>query len=91
MATCPDCKQVKAQLAGNPDYELIDIGEHIRNLKQFMRLRDSNPAFDDAKAHSNVGIPCFVLEDGSIKFSMDDVEIEDTPEGAACSLDGKGC
>ena len=25
MATCPDCTQVKAQLAGNPAYELIDI------------------------------------------------------------------
>ena len=35
MATCPDCTQVKAQLAGNPAYELIDIGEHVRNLKRW--------------------------------------------------------
>lgn len=91
MDTCPDCIQVKAQLAGNPNYELIDIGEHVRNLKQFLAIRDHNPAFDTAKAHGWVGIPCFQLEDGTIKFSMEDVVIEDTPEGASCSLDGKGC
>lgn len=91
MATCPDCTQVKAQLAGNPNYELIDIGEHVRNLKQFLALRDNNPAFDEVKDHGYVGIPCFLLEDGSVKFSMDDIVIEEAPEGAACSLDGKGC
>ena len=42
MSTCPDCVQVKAQLADNPAYELIDIGEHVRNLKQFLVLRDNN-------------------------------------------------
>jgi len=91
MATCPDCTQVKAQLAGNPNYELIDIGEHVRNLKQFLQLRDNNPAFDAARKFGWVGIPCFLLEDGSVKFSIDNVVIEEAPEGTACSLDGKGC
>ncbi len=91
MATCPDCTQVKAQLAGNSRYELIDIGEHVRNLKEFLKLRDNNPAFDEAKAYGWIGIPCFLLEDGSVRFSMDDVVIKETPEGATCSLDGKGC
>ncbi len=91
MATCPDCTQVKAQLADNPRYELIDIGEHVRNLKEFLKLRDNNPAFDEAKKHGWVGIPCFLLENGSVRFSMDDVVIEETPDGATCSLDGKGC
>jgi len=91
MATCPDCRQAKAQLTGNPAFELIDIGEHVRNLKQFLALRDKHPAFDDAKAHGYVGIPCFVLEDGTVKFSIDEIQIEDTADGASCSLDGKGC
>ncbi len=91
MATCPDCTQVKAQLADNSNYELIDIGEHVRNLKEFLKLRDNHPAFDEAKANGWVGIPCFLLEDGTVKFSMDDVVIEEAPDGAACSLDGKGC
>lgn len=91
MSTCPDCTQVKAQLAGNPNYELIDIGEHVRNLKQFLTLRDGNPAFDDARVHGYVGIPCFVLDDGTVSFSIEDVVLEDTPEGASCNLDGTGC
>jgi len=91
MSTCPDCTQVKAQLANNPYYELIDIGEHVRNLKQFLKLRDNNPAFDEAKANGWIGIPCFLLEDGTVKFSVEDIIVEESPEGAACSLDGKGC
>lgn len=91
MGTCSDCTQVKSQLAGNSKYELIDIGEHVKNLKQFLHLRDNNHAFDEIKAQGYVGIPCFVMEDGTIKFSLDDIVIEDLPDGAACSLDGKGC
>ena len=91
MSTCPDCVQVKAQLADNPAYELIDIGEHVRNLKQFLALRDSNPAFAEVKKHGSVGIPCFLLENGNVQFDLDSIKIEDAQEGAACSLDGKGC
>ena len=53
MATCPDCFQVKEQLQDNPKYQLIDIGEHVRNLKEFMRLRDSNSAFDSVKENGS--------------------------------------
>ena len=51
MASCQDCIEVKAGLSGNPCYEIIDIGEHVRNLKEFIRLRDSSPAFDAIKAN----------------------------------------
>ena len=91
MNTCPDCLQVKAQLADNPAYELIDIGEHVSNMKQFMLLRDNNSAFDDAKAHGYIGIPCFLLEDGTVTFSIDGIAFEETTDGTACSIDGKGC
>lgn len=91
MATCPDCFQVKEQLKDNPEYQLIDIGEHVLNLKEFLRLRDSDPAFDSVKSNGSVGIPCFVMEDGTISFSMSDIIIDKTPEGASCCLDGKGC
>lgn len=91
MATCPDCTQVKAQLADNPNYQLTDIGEHVRHLKQFLALRDLHPAFDEAKAHGYIGIPCFVLENGEVRFSMDDIALEAAPEGEACNLDGTVC
>ena len=91
MSTCPDCFEVKARLSGNPDFEIIDIGEHVRNLKEFIRLRDTSPAFDSVKANSSVGIPCFVSEDGQISFDTEAFIPEELPAGAACSLGGKGC
>lgn len=91
METCPDCVQMKSQLKDNPNYELIDIGTHVRHLKQFIRLRDTHPAFAPIKERGTIGIPCFVLEDGSVQFSMEEVIVEETIDGAACSLDGSGC
>lgn len=91
MQTCPDCTSVKEQVKNDPRFELIDIGEHVRNLKQFLTLRDNNPAFDRVKKNGSIGIPCFVLEDGKITFSLKDVDLEETTSGASCSIDGKGC
>ena len=59
MHTCPDCEYVEKQVEGNPNFEVIDIGKHVRNLKQFIKLRDTNPAFDEAKAVDDLGIPCY--------------------------------
>ena len=55
MHTCPDCEYVEKQVEGNPNFEVIDIGKHVRNLKQFIKLRDTNPAFDEAKAVDDLG------------------------------------
>lgn len=91
MQTCPDCTQVKQQLSDDARFEIIDIGEHVRNLKQFLSLRDNHPAFERVKKLGNVGIPCFVMEDGSVTFSMKYVKLPEVEEGASCSIDGKGC
>lgn len=106
MSTCPDCRLAKEQFVNDPDYQLIDIGEHVRNLKNFLQLRDHHPAFDEAKVKGYIGIPCYLFEDGSVRFSLDDMPVpqnsssfsnndvrgmDSTPEGESCSLDGKGC
>lgn len=96
MESCPDCSHVERQAREKGNYEIIDIGAHVRNLKEFLRLRDSDPAFDGAKRNGSVGIPCFVLEDGSVTLSPEEAGLHSRPadapaEGASCSLDGKGC
>jgi glutaredoxin-related protein len=65
----------------------------VRNLKEFLKLRDSNPVFDEAKTVDDLGIPCYVLEDGTVTLSSKDVGLEPRPqeEGAACSIDRRGC
>ena len=50
MQTCPDCEYVEKQVEGNPNFKVIDIGKHVRNLKEFLKLRDTHPAFNEAKA-----------------------------------------
>lgn len=93
MSTCPDCTFVEEQVKDNDRYEVIDIGQHVRNLKEFLRLRDSSPVFDEAKRQGAAGIPCFVLEDGTITLSPEEAGLRsgDAAEGASCNIDGSGC
>jgi len=66
MKTCPDCMAVDKQAEGNNRYEVIDIGDHVKYLKEFLYLRDNSPAFAEAREKGYIGIPCFVLEDGTV-------------------------
>ena len=112
MPSCPDCSFVERQAEGREGYEVIDIGSHVRLLKEFLRLRDSSPVLDDARRLGRAGIPCFVLDDGRVTLVPEEAGLKsrdaaDTgsassdpsgigpsagfDEGAACSLDGKGC
>lgn len=91
MSTCPDCFEVKERLSDNPDFEIIDIGEHVRNLKEFIRLQDSSHAFDTVKADGSIGIPCFVSEGGQVSFDAEEYVPEGYSSGTSCSLDEKGC
>ena len=103
MATCPTCTYVKEQAKGNDKYEIINLEDHARNLKDFLQLRDNNPVFDKVKERGTIGIPCFVLEDGTVTLRAEEAGlmskpkeapapvVEEPAEGQACSLDGKGC
>ena len=94
MDTCPDCIYVEEQVKGNGQYEVIDIGRHVKHLKEFLRLRDKSTAFDAIKRMGAVGIPCFVLEDGTVTLKPEDAGLRRRPtetEGASCRLDGSGC
>ena len=93
METCPDCEYVKKQVEGNPNFEIIDIGKHVSNLKEFLKLRDTNPAFDEAKEIDDIGIPCYLLEDGKVTLYSKDVGLQPNPnaEGTSCSINSKGC
>lgn len=93
MDTCPDCTYVKDQIQGDDRFEVIDIGSHVRNLKAFLKLRDNSPVFDEAKKVGAAGIPCFVLEDGTVTLNPEDAGLCARPieDGAVCSLDGTGC
>ena len=70
MESCPDCVEVKARYKDDPGYELVDIGQQARSLKEFLVLRDNHPVFAKVRERGNIGIPCFVKEDGSVIISL---------------------
>ena len=94
MESCPDCVEVKQRYSNDPGFELVDIGKQARDLKEFLVLRDTHPAFVKVRERGNIGIPCFVKEDGTIIISLKKFDDSCEPlyaEGAACNLDGTGC
>ncbi len=66
MPTCPYCAYVDEQVKGDKRFKVIDIGENVRYMGAFMRLRDKSAAFDHSKEIGDIGIPAFVLEDGTV-------------------------
>ena len=76
MKSCHYCAHVMKQVEGNPEFKVIDIGEDVRYMKEFLALRDNDPAFDEEKATGDVCIPCYVREDGSVTLMSKDVGLE---------------
>lgn len=66
-AECPDTPSFVEELkALNVDYEEIEVQSTLPNLKRFLRLRDNEAVFDEAKAKGYAGLPALLLEDGRV-------------------------
>ena len=89
---CIDCVNEKKILFNRDDVdvELRDITKDIKVMKEFLRIRDNSSMFDDVKKSGGIGIPLYVLEDGTMTFDISDFVDIETGSGS-CSLDGKGC
>lgn len=96
---CPDCVACKAAFDANGmTYDFINITESMKNLKEFLKIRDTDPTFNEARENGYVGIPALVKDGGAItldwegclkEFGMNPEPVVKT--GAACRLDGTGC
>lgn len=64
------CKHCRACLAAYDEeqieYTFLDFGEELSNLKAFLKLRDGNPLFDEARKEGRIGIPCIVTPTGEV-------------------------
>lgn len=64
---CPDCVKCREDLdRAGVEYEYLDFSESLKNLKDFLSLRDSSPVFEGIRGEGKIGIPCIQREDGSI-------------------------
>ncbi|PID66771.1 MAG: hypothetical protein CR975_01285 [Gammaproteobacteria bacterium] len=72
---CPDTAPFVAELERlNINYEPINIFESMANFKQFLRLRDTNAAFDNTKAQGSIGIPALVINNEHIILKHKEIE-----------------
>lgn len=68
---CPDCREAFEKMKKeNISYELVDIMAETKNLREFLKLRDSRQEFDRVREMGGIGIPCFLMEDGSVLFEI---------------------
>lgn len=66
---CPDCLQCKQDLdASGVTYEYHDIAQSLLDLKEFLKLRDTLPLFDDARREGYIGIPCILSSRGEVSL-----------------------
>lgn len=93
---CPNCVEAKEKLTTYSDIELDyrNITETTAILKEFLAYRDHEPMFASVIEAGKVGIPFFILEEGSKTFEISDfIDINklniQNPINA-CSIDGKG-
>lgn len=94
MPSCPYCEYVYKQIKDNPEYQYIDIGKNVHDLHDFLELRDHSPAFTEYKREGDVGIPCFVMEDGRVTLEPSDLGLHsysETLKKSSCRIDGNGC
>ncbi|HWT26417.1 MAG TPA: glutaredoxin [Mobilitalea sp.] len=93
---CPDCVDAKKQLSNISDIELDyrNITGSTAILKEFLSYRDHEPIFKSIIEGGKIGIPFFVLEDGTKTLDVFEhlnlIKSDQVMVYNACSIDGKG-
>jgi len=64
---CKDCVQCREDLDhAGVVYTYLDFSEDLGNLKQFLKFRDEEAVFAEARREGYIGIPCIVDSDGNV-------------------------
>ena len=70
---CPDCTKCREDLdRAEVAYEYLDFGVSVKNLKEFLAIRDGSAIFDEARKNGSVGIPCILREDGTVTLTWEE-------------------
>ena len=71
---CPDTLYALNKLSeAKAEIEFKNLSASLPDLKAYLALRESSPVFDGPKAAGTLGIPCFVLEDGTVTLDLERV------------------
>lgn len=70
---CPDTLYALNRLSGaGAEVEFKNLSASLADLKVYLSLRESSPAYADIRENGGIGIPCFVLENGAVTRSLDE-------------------
>lgn len=71
---CPDTLYALNQLiALKASVDFKDLSADLKDLKAYLAVRDTEPAFEAVKGNGGIGIPFFVLEDGTKTLNLEEV------------------
>ena len=69
---CKDCVQCREDLdKAGVDYVFLEFNDELKNLKEFICLRDSLDIFEAVKDNGGIGIPCIVDDDGNVSLDWE--------------------
>ena len=93
---CIDCIACKKSFdKSGLEYDFRDIGESLRELAVFLKIRDLNSIFNDLKGTGKIGIPALVTESHDVILDWENYLLASGGQIAeyagACGIDGKGC
>lgn len=61
---CPDCGPTKEFLEKNNfKFTYVDITESMKNLKEFLKIRDTHDVYRGIRGRAIVGIPMLKIDD----------------------------
>ena len=70
---CPDCVECCNDLNNaGVSYEFLDFADNLKNLKEFLVIRDRDEVFLEVRKNGSIGIPCIVDENGSLSLNWND-------------------
>ncbi|MCI9593651.1 MAG: glutaredoxin [Lachnospiraceae bacterium] len=71
---CPDTLYALNKLVeAKADIEFKNLSASLPDLKVYLQLRDNEAMYETVKANGGIGIPCFILEDGTKTMDLNEV------------------
>lgn len=68
---CPDTLVALNKLStAGVDIDFKDILSCHADLKEYLKLRDTNVLYDEIRGTERLGIPCFVLENNELTMDI---------------------
>ena len=69
---CPDTLYALCELKRRgAEIDFCDLSSSLQNLKTYLALRDRDPLYEQVRGTDRLGIPCFLLPDGSKTMDLD--------------------